>query len=333
MGLLPARRRTRPLHTAGARSPYEKCELATSSRYASPRSIHVDTIDRRGGPNSDLLPGLAFILIWSAGYIAASYGLTGMGPFTLATLRFVGSGLIIALLVVLRQAPRPSLRLLLHATFAGVLLQAGFFGFTYEGLRLGAPPATAGLVVGLMPLTTALGATLLLGEPMLPRAMLGLALGLAGVLLVIAPGLRGGGALLGHICFALALASLSLGTLYQKRRVVGADPGWSMLAQLGISALIMLPPGLILEGLQVQVSAPAMAGLAWVILVNSAAGLLLYLVLLARSGAARVASLFYLVPPASALMAAVFLHAHFGVREGAGFALAATGVWLGQRPS
>ena len=291
----------------------------------------MDAVIDRSTGRSDFLPYLAFILIWSAGYVAAAFGLTGMGPFTLATLRFIGSGVVIALLVVVRDARRPSPRLLLHAAFAGLLLQGGFFGFAYAGMRAGVAPAIAGLITGLMPLTTALGAAALLGERLRPAALLGLAFGLAGVLLVVAPGLHGGGPILGYFYVALALASLSLGTLYQKRWVVNADPVWSMLMQLSAAALALLPFGWLLEGLRVHESATAIGGLLWVVLVNSAAGLLLYLSLLARSGAARVASLFYLVPPVTALFAALFLHAHFGLRECAGFALAALGVWLGQR--
>lgn len=282
-------------------------------------------------PKSDLLPRIAFVLIWGAGYAAAAFALSGMGPFTLASLRFVGSAAIIGLLILMRRATRPALRLALHAAVAGLLLQAGFFGFTYAGLRAGVAPAVAGLIAGLMPLTTALGAALLLGERMRPVALLGLVLGLAGVLLVIAPGLRSDGPILGYVYLALALASLSLGTLYQKRWVVNADPVWSMLIQLVVSAIALLPFGWLIEGLRVQAGLASIGGLVWVTIINSAAGLLLYLSLLTHSGAARVASLFYLVPPVSAAFAAVLLHTHFGPLEVLGFGLAALGVWLGQR--
>jgi len=282
-------------------------------------------------PKSDLLPRIAFVLIWGAGYAAAAFALTGMGPFTLASLRFTGSAAIIGLLILMRRAARPSSRLALHAAIAGLLLQAGFFGFTYAGLRAGVAPAVAGLIAGLMPLTTALGAALLLGERLRPAALIGLALGLTGVLLVIAPGLHVGGPVLGYVFVALALASLSLGTLYQKRWVVNADPVWSMLIQLLVSALALLPFGWLLEGLRVQASIASIGGLAWVTIINSAAGLLLYLLLLAHSGAARVASLFYLVPPVSAAFAALLLHTHLGPLELLGFGLAALGVWFGQR--
>ncbi len=229
------------------------------------------------------------------------------------------------------MAPRAGATTLAHAAIAGLLLQAGFFGFTYAALRVGVPAAAAGLITGLMPLTTALGAALLLGERLRREAALGLALGLAGVLLVVLPDLRAPGSVLGYGCMLLALLSLSGGTLYQKRHATALDPRLALLVQLLASLVVLLPFAVTLEGLRLRPGAALYAGVAWVILVNSCAGLLLYLWLLRHGGAARTAGLFYLVPPATALLAALALGARFGWHDALGFALAAAGVWLGQR--
>jgi len=283
--------------------------------------------------SSNAVGGLLFVLLWSSGYIAAHFALLGMGPFTLAVLRFLGSALLIGAWVLLARVGRAPARVLVHAAISGVLLQAGFFGFMYAGLGTGVPPAVAGLITGLMPLTTALGGVLLLSEKLRGSALAGFVLGLVGVLLVVAPDLRGPGSVFGYACMVLALLSLSLGTLYQKRHVSGLDPRLSLFVQLSAACLVLLPAGLWLEDLRVQPQTQPLLGLLWAILFNSCAGLLLYLTLLARGAAGRVASLFYLVPPVTAALAALVLQAHFGAREAVGFALAAAGVWLGQRGS
>lgn len=275
--------------------------------------------------------GLAFVLLWSSGYIAAEFALAGSGAFTLAVLRFLGSGLIIGAWLSWQRPRAAGRRDLQHAAIAGLLLQAGFFGFTYAGMRAGVPPAAAGLIAGLMPLTTALGAAVLLGEKPGRYTLPGFVLGLAGVLLVIAPKLMQPGSAAGYALMACALAALSGGTLYQKRHASHLDPRLSLLLQLGASMLVLLPFAWALEGLQIDVTAGFVGGLLWVVLVNSCAGLLLYLWLLSHGGAGRVAGLFYLVPPVTAALAALVLGADFGLRESAGFALAALGVWLGQR--
>ena len=280
-------------------------------------------------PRTDTGGGLLFVLLWSSGYIAVDFALLGGGAFTLAVFRFFGAGLIIGLWLALRPAAPAHRRALLHAAIAGVLLQGGFFGFTYAGMQIGVPAAAAGLIAGLMPLVTALGAALLLGERLTRWTLPGLALGLAGVLLVIGPQLAAPGSLLGYTLMACALLSLSGGTLYQKRHNTTMDARLSLLMQLLASGAVLLPIALWVESLRYTPSVAAVGGLLWIILVNACAGLLLYLWLLRRGAAARVAGVFYLVPPVTAVMAAVVLGTDFGWRETAGFALAAAGVWVG----
>ncbi len=289
------------------------------------------TVAARSAPSSVAVAGLAFVLMWSTGYIAAEFALAGSGAFTLAVLRFLGSALIIGIWLLWRSAPRVDRRELRHVATAGLLLQAGFFGFAYAGMRAGVSPAAAGLIAGLMPLTTALGAAVLLGERLRRWAWPGLLLGLAGVLLVIGPKLRVPGSLVGYALMVCALCSLSGGTLYQKRHSTHLDPRLALLVQLTVSMLALLPFAVLLEGLHFVPSTGVVLGTLWAILVNSCAGLLLYLWLLRHGAAGRVAGLFYLVPPVTALLAALVLGAEFGLRETAGFVLAAMGVWLGQR--
>jgi drug/metabolite transporter (DMT)-like permease len=210
------------------------------------------TASTAAAPRSDTLAGLAFVFIWSTGYIAAPAALHGMGPYTLACLRFLGSALLIALALGIRGAARPQPRTLLHAAIAGVLLQAGFFGFTYAGLRAGVPAAAAGLITGLMPLTTAVGAAIFLREKLHAMAIVGLVLGLAGVLLVIAPALNDLGSAIGYALLALALLALSSGTLYQKRYVSGIDPLLSLLMQLLSSMIVLAPAALLLEHFELR---------------------------------------------------------------------------------
>ena len=281
--------------------------------------------------STDLLGGLTFVVLWSTGYISAVFALEGSGPYTLSVVRFVGTLMVIGAWLMLRRAPRPQGSALIHAGIGGVLLQAGFFGFVYAGMRAGVPPAAAGLIAGLMPLTTALFAALFLGERMSRSAVLGLGIGLAGVLFVVIPDLQRAGSMLGYVFVFLALASLSLGTVYQKRHASGVDARLALVAQVGAALLVLLPIAWWVEGLELHLTPASVGGITWVILVNSCSGLLLYLWLLRRGAAGRVASLFFLVPPVTAVLAAAFLGARFGVHDAIGVGLAAAGVWLGQR--
>lgn len=275
--------------------------------------------------------GLVFVLLWSTGYIAAKFGLSGSGAYTLAVLRFFGSSLLIGTWLLLKRPAAPRRGDLRRAATAGVLLQAGFFGFIYAAMHVGVSPAAAGLIAGLMPLVTALGARWLLGEPLARHAVPGLILGLAGVLLVIAPKLTQPGSLLGYLLATCALLALSGGTLYQRRNAGQLDPRLSLLMQLAASCLVMLPLAIGLEGMRITPSVAWAGGLLWIVLVNSCAGLLLYLWLLNHGGASSVSALFFLVPPVTAGLAALVFGEALTFAEACGFALAALGVWLGQR--
>ena len=275
--------------------------------------------------------GLAFILIWSSGYIGAVWALQGSGVFTLASIRFVITALLIGAWVAMIRPVWPSRRAIWRVCLSGLLLQGGFFGFIYAAMRAGVPPATAGLIAGLMPLCTAAFAALLLSERMSRAAMFGLVLGLGGVLLVVVPELEGNGTGLGYLFAALALLSLSLGTVAQKAQASAMDARLALVIQVSASALVMLPFAAWLEGFALELSPIVLVGMTWIILANSCFGLLLYLWLLRSGGAGQVANLFFLVPPVTAVMTALLLGAEFSARDALGFALAAAGVWLGQR--
>lgn len=279
----------------------------------------------------DLAGGLLFVFLWSTGYIAAIYGLEGSGPYTLAVVRFLGTAALIGAWVWLARVPLPGWPATAQVGIAGILLQGGFFGFAYAGMQAGCPPAIAGLICGLMPLTTALIAAVVLGERMRRGAAIGLVLGLAGVLLVVGPGLQEDGKLLGYLFMFLALTTLSLGTVFQKRSAAQVDARLSLVIQVLAASLVMVPVALWREGLVFTPTSGTLGGMVWVVLVNSCAGVLLYLWLLKRGAAGRVASLFFLVPPVTAALAAAVLGASFSLVDLLGFGLAAAGVWLGQR--
>jgi drug/metabolite transporter (DMT)-like permease len=277
--------------------------------------------------------GLLFVLLWSSGYIGADFGLRGISPFTLGVLRFAGSAALIGLWLLWQRPLAPTRAGLLHAALAGACLQAGFFGFIYAAMQAGVSAAASGVIAGLMPLVTAAGAAWFLQEPLGRWTLPGALLGLSGVALVLWPSLDDPGTRLGVFLAAGALLALSGGTLLQRRpQQAPLDPRLALFVQL-LVALLMLLPLAAWEGFTARFTLANSLGVLWVTLVNSCCGLLLYLWLL-RHGAARVVSgWFYLVPPVTGLLALLVLGERFGSAQWLGFALAAAGVWLAQRPS
>ena len=277
-----------------------------------------------------------FVLLWSTGFIGAKFGLPYAEPVTFLCVRYL---LVIAVMggvALATRAPWPHApRQWLHIGVTGLLVHATYLGGVFMAISHGLPAGIASLVVGLQPLLTALGAGALLGEKVLPRQWAGLVLGFGGVGLVVshkvaaaasAPELS---AMLTPVL--VALVGITAGTLYQKRFCPAFD--------LRTGSVIQFVPCLIVSALvasQTETMAITWSGqfvfaLGWLVLVLSV-GAISLLNLLIRSGSAvNVASLFYLTPPTTALIAwGVFGETLTGLAL-AGMAITVFGVWLARK--
>jgi len=253
---------------------------------------------------------LLFVALWSTGFIGAKFGLPYAEPFTFLFIRFA---LTLTLLVPLAhwlsgEWPRGP-ALWGHIAVSGLLVHGAYLGGVFYGIYLGMPAGLASLLVGLQPLLTAGLAGPLLGERLAMRQWLGLALGLAGVILVLGGKLDPGESLfqgfgLGALGAVLvALLGISGGTLYQKRYCTGMPLLSGTVVQYLAAATLLGLGALLFEERDVEWSATFAMTLGWLVLVLSLSAILLLMALIKRGEASRVASLFYLVPPVTALQA------------------------------
>lgn len=278
------------------------------------------------------MPAL-FVLLWSTGFIGAKFGLPYAEPFTFLSIRFV---LIIALLSVLgwtAKAEWPkSPRRIGHLLVSGTLVHAAYLGGVFAAIHHGLSSGMAALLVGLQPLLTAMVAGPLFGERITPRQWLGLVLGLVGVMLVLAArpnGLGFDGVSWVGVGFALvALGGITAGTLYQKRFGQGMDLRTGSAVQYVGALLVLGPAAYFSETMRVEWTLTFVLAMAWLVLVLSLGAITLLMMLIRSGEAARVASLFYLVPPVTAAIAWALFGETLTMLGLAGMALAAMGVAL-----
>jgi drug/metabolite transporter (DMT)-like permease len=128
-----------------------------------------------------------------------------------------------------------------------------------------------------------------------------------------------------------ALFGITLGTLYQKRFCGASDMRSSAVIQFAAAGLACLAVALALETMHVTWSGPFIFALGWLVLVLSIGTVSLLYLILRRGAAAKTASLFYLVPPATALFAWMLFGETLGIVALFGMAIAAAGVALVQR--
>ncbi|HZM36563.1 MAG TPA: DMT family transporter [Burkholderiales bacterium] len=270
-----------------------------------------------------------FVLLWSTGFIGAKLGLPYADPATFLLIRFL---LVSALLVPLcwaLGATWPAPRDVWKMAVSGVLLQAGYLGGVFASLHAGMPAGASALVTGLQPVFTAVLGAAFLKERTGPRQWAGLAIGLAGVLLVVGDRIIVEGLGLDAVLLSvLALASITLGTVWQKRHGAAVDLRTGAAIQFLAAALVMAPFAFLLETTEVRWTGEFVFALAWLVLVLSLGAIFLLLYLIRQGAATKVASLFYLVPPTTALIAWPLFGETYTLAAAAGMALGMLAVWM-----
>ena len=275
----------------------------------------------------------AFVLLWSSGYPAARIALDHSGPFTLLMLRFGGAGLIFAAIAAFGRVSWPRGRAALHSALVGTLQLGLQFGALYWAASHGVNIGLIALVIGTMPIVTALLGHALFGEAVRRIQWIGFALGFAGVALAVGEGVTpGGDAGPGaYLAVLVGLLAISIGTLYQKRHASNVDPR-SGLALQHMAATVLVMPFALHEGFRADGSAAFFASLGWVIGINSVTTFALLFVLLRRGVVNQVATLFFLMPPVTAVIDYLLLGDALTAYKVVGLALAALGVYLATNP-
>ena len=284
---------------------------------------------------------VVFVLIWSTGFIVARYGMPYAPPFSFLLVRYLLSIACFLVWIGLARVPWPRDRAQwLHLAVTGVLMHAGYLGGVWAAVKAGMGSGLSSLIVGFQPVLTAIWLSWSLrssGQPgVTPRQWAGLALGFAGLLMVVWRKLTLGSAM-DHVtpinlAFAIgALFSITIGTLYQKRFVLPCDVRSANAVQLLAASLVTLPLALA-EPEIIQWNAESMGAMAWAVLGLTLGGSSLLYILIQRGAAASVTSLMYMVPPTTAIMAWVLFGETITAATIVGTALTALGVSLVVRP-
>jgi drug/metabolite transporter (DMT)-like permease len=282
-----------------------------------------------------LVPAL-FVVIWATGFVAARFVSPHAEAFTFVAIRVVLVALVLGALALARGARWPRDRASwFHAGLAGLLMQGIYVIGVFWSVQHGLPAGIAALVGSLQPLLTATLAGPVLGEPVSRRRWLGIGTGFAGALLVLAPKIgasdSAGIPVPALAACLFAMVAMTGGTLWQKRHGAGADLLSNATVQFAGAVCLAVPVALLFGTGGFDASTPLWLGLAWSVLVNSVGGILLLLLLIRRGAVAGVASLLFLVPPVSAMMAyALFDEALAPIQMG-GMAIATLGVALASR--
>ncbi|WP_414448310.1 DMT family transporter [Burkholderia sp. 22PA0099] len=282
-----------------------------------------------------LLAAAAFVALWSTGFVVARAIHPYADPNLYLLARFGGTALLFAAIALVTRARWPVGREWGRHLLAGALLQGFYLGASYWAVAQGLPAGVMALLGALQPLATAVLAVPLFGERLPARGWAGMALGLAGVALVLAPKLAAPAAAAGAgvsaftvLVAVLSIGSITAGSLYQKSAVAKTDLRTTVAVQNFGAAVVAAGFALALGETRWLPSPTLWVSLAWGVAMLSGGAIMLLVWLLRHGGAARATSLMFLAPPLAALQGYALFGETLGTLQLAGFAVALAGVAL-----
>ena len=277
---------------------------------------------------------MLFVFLWASGFVVARVLRPYGNPESFVTLRFACSVLLLATIALVSGASWPRTWTgWRDSLIAGALMQGLYVGCVFWAIEHGLSAAVAALISGLQPLLTGALAGPLLDERVSGRRWLGILVGFAGAMLVLAPNLRGAAAVAPAAilaCFG-GTTAITLGTIWQKRIGGALDLRSGAAIQFVGGLAVVGPLALLTEHVAIANARAVWLALAWSAIVLSVLTALLLLSLIKRGAVARVTSLFYLVPPITAVMALTLFGEALAPIQFAGMAVTAGGVALANR--
>jgi drug/metabolite transporter (DMT)-like permease len=269
-----------------------------------------------------------FVVLWSTGFIGTKYVLHNAEPLTYLAIRMV---LVVALMAIIAAIARPQWpgRIgIAHSVVAGILVHGFYLGGTAIAIAHSIPAGLSALIPGLQPILTSTLANRWLGERVTPLQWAGLLIGLAGVVLILHDRPMSGEAGWGWFASGVSLVSITVGTLYQRRYCGRIDWRAGNLVQyIAVAILFSIGAWLFEDGV-VHWTSEFVLALIWLAVVLSLGSIGLLYWLIRRSAATSVASLFYLVPAVTAVMAYVLFGERLDAVAIAGMIACAAAVFL-----
>jgi len=272
-----------------------------------------------------------FVVLWSTGFIGTKYVLHNAEPLTYLAIRMALVVGLMAVIVAIARPQWPNWPGVGHNVVAGILVHGFYLGGTAIAIAHSIPAGLSALIPGLQPILTSTLANRWLGERVTPLQWTGLLLGLAGVVLILHDRPMSGEAGWGWLASGMSLVSITLGTLYQRRYCGGIDWRAGNLVQYIAVTIFFAAGAALFESNVVHWTREFVLSLVWLVVVLSIGSIGLLYWLIRRSAATAVASLFYLVPAVTAVMAYVLFGERLDGLAIAGMVACAAAVFLVNR--
>ncbi len=270
-----------------------------------------------------------FVFLWSTGFVGAKYGLPYADPFIFLSVRiFIAAGILFIAARLMHAQIALSRSEISKSALIGLFLHAFYLGGVFFAISKGVSAGVAAVITSLQPVFVSILAVKVLGEKLRWSQFAGLITGLIGVVLVLGPTFDSSVSTVGIAAVFVALLGSTTATLMQKKFGAGIPMLAGTAYQYLAAGLVLGIAAIATGGTRIDLTPKFAGAMIWLIFALSVGAVLLLLRLLNNGSAASVSSLFYLVPPATALEAYVLFGEKVNTQGFLGIGITALGVWL-----
>ena len=275
---------------------------------------------------------LLFILLWSSAFITTKPIVDYSDPFAALAFRFffVALGFYIFSFLTKKKIII-SQKNIFESLFSGVLFHGFYLGGVFFSISVGMPTGLAALIVTLQPILTNILAGPLLNENVSYKQWIGVILGFAGAACVLGLDVGSNLPVTGVIACFIALIAITSSTLWQKKLSNNLPLSVSNMYQAIGGCLFHILIVIIFTDPYIKFSETFLIAISHQILLVSFGAFTILMYLIKHNSASKTVSVFFLIPPVSALMAYLFLGENLEKFDIFGFLLATIGVYIATR--
>lgn len=275
---------------------------------------------------------IIFILLWSSAFITTKPIVDNSSPFAALCFRFFLVSFGFFLFVVYKKYKFiTSKKNLFSSILSGILFHGVYLGGVFFSVSKGLPTGIAALIVTLQPILTNTFAGPLLNEKITWRQWAGVMLGFSGAVLVLGFDIGSNFPTIGVVAAFISLISVTAATLWQKKITNNLPLPVSNLYQAIGGFVFHALVTLFFENSFISFTPTFIIAMSHQIFLVSFGAFTIFMYLLHKGSASKTVTLFFLVPPASAIMAWVFLNEYLSTLDIFGFGIATLGVYIATR--
>ena len=273
-----------------------------------------------------------FILLWSSAFITTKPIIDNSDPFSALAFRFliVACGFFI-FSIFTKKKILINKRNFLESFFSGVLFHGLYLGGVFFSISRGMPTAIAALIVTLQPILTNALSGPILGEKVTYKQWSGVILGFIGATLVLGIDIGSEIPIIGLVATLIALSAITISTIWQKKLSNNLPLSVSNTYQATGGFIFHLLIVIFFANPEIQFTKTFVIAMSHQIFLVSFGAFTILMFLIKHNSASKTVSIFFLIPPTSALMAWFFLGETFTVWDLVGFIITSIGVFIATR--